>query len=320
MYRIKLTLVVFTMACAALAAISSAALASPQWYINGSAFTGTETIEATSLSSMVLTGTVLSQPLEILCDFAKSTGTITENSKGTISPGLAFSDCKFLVAPTGCKIAEKQTASAWSFELVEEGGKVFGKFTPKSGASYLTLEITECALEGTYTVKGELRCEVPNTGSEGSWKECFFTASSSSLKLGANAATLTQKVLLTLSGTNVGKQFGLSSEKVEEIKESTISYGVVSVGEGKSKTFKLKVSGTEQKFISSAAMPDPLFKVTADTCSEKTISVGGECEVTAEYTPRQAEEKSKGFLEVRAEEAASPHKVIVYDVPLEGEA
>lgn len=181
------------------------ASAAGQVYINGAKFTGTETAEGINTTSMTFTSTVSGIKVKELCDHGVGKGTITDNNKGTISPGLELSECS-LVEPSSCKAPAHINTVKLQSELEVESTKVFVNSFPESGTNFVVIEIENCALEGEYEINGSARCEVVEPEVEAVTKECDFTTTSGSkMKLGRDEASLVKVDSAKLTGVNSGK-------------------------------------------------------------------------------------------------------------------
>jgi|SRR5579875_1046912 len=204
MSRAKLALASVLVVFAVGAVSSASAMAAGQWYINGSKFTGEESIEGNQTGTSTLEMTISGIKTKISCTAATGTGKIKESNKDT-SSAIKFTGCT-VAEPSGCKTTSEIKTTATKTELEVEGEKVFDKYTPESGETFTTIPIEGCAVEGSYKVTGSARCEIQSPKTEAVEKECAFSSSTGSkLKFGANTATFTGKFLYKLTGTNKGK-------------------------------------------------------------------------------------------------------------------
>lgn len=317
MTRLGLKLLVTLVAGGALASAAASASAA-QWYVNGSALSATEAIEVKALSSLVLS---LPNPaVNVLCDIGAGTGSITSSGKGTVGSGFEFSQCS-VIGASGCIVPALRKPAKLKSQLMEESGKVYEKFEPESGTELFEIYIEECVVEDVYTLKGSMRCEVQETNIEALSKECYFTRTSGSkLQVGSKMAELEVRTLSALAGADKGKQFGVSGETVEEVEEPAVTFSKASVGEVATAEFTATALHGEQNFVVTRAMPDPVFQVSEDGCSSKSIPSEGKCDVKLSFSPLVEESHYAGSLEVVSEEVASPKRKVVYSVPLEGES
>jgi hypothetical protein len=110
------------------------------------------------------------------------------------------------------------TAVAAMGNTIETVGSVYGKFTPTFGTVFATIKLAGCAAAGSYQVKGNLYAKAVNaTGVLGEKQEIDSSAAINSsqggaLKLGTNVATLEGSINIVLNGSNVGKEWRLTSE------------------------------------------------------------------------------------------------------------
>jgi hypothetical protein len=301
------TLVVFVAGMVA----SASASAAGQWYISGSAFSGTESVAIKADGSSTISTTITGTKTTLTCTSATDTGTITGGSKDT-AEALKFSGCT-ISEPAGCKVASSLTTAKLTSELVEEGGQIYDQVQPSSGTTVLTLTITECALEGAYRLTGSVRClasEVEEVAAA-----CEFSSSSGSkLKAGSSEATFVSTTETTLTGANAGKQFG----PVRVIVGAPLVFKKMKVGESE----ELEVTLTPKIEVTFGAITaEPaVFKVKKDTCSGKTIVPPAKCTFNVLYTPAAAGEKVKGWVKIPGEETKAPKNKVEEWKRLEGES
>lgn len=317
--HIKLALMVAA-PTAALAVITPPPALALSWYINGSLFSGTESITVSNLSELTINGhlKIGSEEIavKILCTGASGEGSITESTRDTLRTGLKLSGCQAtaISVPGGCKaVWEFSPTSELSSRISEVSGIVSDIFETRFGWERPVFLIEGCALEGEYgTLTGKAACQIQEPTVEAKSKECFFTeASSPELRFAGKPVEFSMKTLVSLAGGNKGKQFGVAAGKAEEVEEPALE-----IESGSSGKFVEKVAHAEQTFVISRVMPDPQFQVTEDTCSSKTLSVGSECEVKVSFT--SGGEHLTGSMELASEEVGGSKKKWLYIVPLKG--
>lgn len=190
---------------------STAAHATPQWYINGAAFTGTETIDATATgSTTLLIGFEGGARVVVQCSKATTTGSIKDNDEGT-NASVRFTECK-VAEPSDCGISSTIETTELTSELEEHEGRAFERYAPKEGTALVYLEFTGCGLGGTYSVLGNARCEVEKQGSESASKKCDFTSESGSnlhFSVGITTVSLEGAFSAALAGTHSGDPWGV---------------------------------------------------------------------------------------------------------------
>jgi hypothetical protein len=197
-------------AVAAMAA-SEASAAAPHWVVNGTAFTGSETVLGLlSNGNASLEATIGAVATDVLCTAADATGTILESTKDAAANGITFTGCS-VSKPTGCTVTNPITTVALSSALLTNETVGLDTWTPTSGTKFTELVFsgTACSVEGKFTVTGQAQCEgALNTEAE--TFACLFNKNSGKelLKLGTNTADFLAHFLFLLKGANDGKNWG----------------------------------------------------------------------------------------------------------------
>ena len=212
MSRLKLLFLSVVAVCAVGAMAASAASAAPGWKIEGSSFSGTETVLALLSGSAILHGNIGSVGFELLCDSAHADGTILESNRDASAKGIPFAGCTVL-HPSGCTASEPIQTKALTSALLttEEGKRRLDTWSPSKGEAFATVIVagTACSVEGSYEVTGKAQCE--GEAVEAVDFSCLFNSTSGSeLKLGKNATDFLAHFLFLLKGTNAGKKWGSS--------------------------------------------------------------------------------------------------------------
>jgi hypothetical protein len=175
------------------------------------------TLEGTFLgATVVLTATGLQCTTGVKCEISQA-GAVEASSGQLTFTGVT------LDKPSGCVSPASLTTSPLTDELIMDpsgGEPTFDKFfTDKNakGEEVPFIEITltgSCAIAGTpFPVKGTVTGRTENTKVSLKSQPIVFNAANQttgggSLVLGKNAATLSGSATNTLSGTNVGKEWG----------------------------------------------------------------------------------------------------------------
>lgn len=195
------------LAVLAVTAVASASASAVSWKVEGSNFSGTETVSGklASGTKATLSMTVSAVKVKIVCNAASGTGEISGGTKDT-SGAVTFSECS--VSEPKCTLSSGTTLKtvALTTALTEESSKPFDTYTPTTGTTYVTVGLEGCAAEGEYAVTGSARCE---GGAEAVETACDFTSGSgSSLKFGTSAATFEADFVYKLTGTKTGDKWG----------------------------------------------------------------------------------------------------------------
>jgi hypothetical protein len=208
-FRVLLFVVFAVMATSAIA--SATASAAPQWLINGTAFTGQETISAKQLSPITLKSALPGgTPITITCPTASSTGAkINGNNKGSATT-ISFGPTCATITPK-CKVQAQITTAGVNAEATDLAGAepLYIKFTPTT-QPFTVIKLAECAGEGSFNVQGLASCKVLAPTLSASTKLCTFQESTTllgSLRFGTEPATLEGTAGFSLSGVNVGKSW-----------------------------------------------------------------------------------------------------------------
>jgi hypothetical protein len=227
--KLGLTLVA-VLALAGITASSAFATAEESnghWKVSGATLASGESRNVTctkdsEAGNFKLAGKVLGTAVEL-----EATGVECLESKITQSGNLAQDSGKLkftgvsVVAPVGCGTSTTITTSALTTQVFMEGTKVYDRFKPTSGETFVTIPITGCAAAGNYPVKGTdfglaqhkngAGERVNNlTGEEFTTQTLAFSGAINStaggaLKLGTEPATLEGAAVNTVEG---GLSFG----------------------------------------------------------------------------------------------------------------
>lgn len=179
---------------------ASAFAEGPVWEVKGKVLKAGEQANVTGKGFLAFVTTVLGKNLKIECKKLDDEMTLKGGEPGTDEDRLKYSECK-VTEPSGCKTAEDITletnttlvfliksAGKWvtakQAEWEAAGEKGYGdKFVGKVGGVITTVEVTGCALEGEYELKGSYTGLV-NKGLE-------FISELDSLTFGTAAAVAT---------------------------------------------------------------------------------------------------------------------------------
>lgn len=181
--------------------------ASPEWSIEGSQLTGSESISGSGESITInVPGTV-----KIPCSSSSATGGSIGPLGQTSGPVLTFSGCKVIGAPA-CKVFPITTVHT-SWQLTQVGEKLYELIKPSSGTAFTSIQIAGCAASGSWTVVGTMGAEVEPAGVELNDQPLRFSGAAQSAVgavmhlMGRNGlveGTLDQE----LTGVNAGRKWG----------------------------------------------------------------------------------------------------------------
>lgn len=198
-------------AACALSAAGSASAA--QWHISGTTFSGTETVSSKikTGTTMVLTSTLPGGAKVLIACKGISTnkGLIFLNNKDSVE-SILFKECS-VSEPINCKLSPSEEKEIITNPLLTEistdGALVFDRFTPLTGVTgeFVPISLLGSSCEGLYKLTGTANGLVIAPDTESVEKEIQFSSTTgSTLKLGAQAATLTGTAVYSLSGTRKG--------------------------------------------------------------------------------------------------------------------
>jgi hypothetical protein len=217
MSRVRLLLFLSVMAVLVVGAVaaSEASAAAPNWVINGTAFTGSETVLGLlSNGNASLESTIFTVPMDILCTAADATGTILGGNKDAFPNGITFTGCS-ISTPSGCTPTNPIALEPVTSTLLSNETVGLDTWTPTSGTEFtrFTLSGSACSIEGVYKVTGQLQCE-GTLNTEAETFACLFNKNSGNgqLKFGSNTADFLAHFLFLLKGANDGKSWGASTK------------------------------------------------------------------------------------------------------------
>jgi hypothetical protein len=180
-------------------------------------------------------GTPLKEPVGVLCDLPVNppSGTLVttveatavelkwtgltcpesqlynESSKAKAKATLKFSGVT-VVKPAGCAVSGGSiTTAALAGQVFMEGSKALLRYAPASGSTFATFKIGECAIAGSYTVKGSEFGEMANpTGVVESSQVLKFSgainsAAGGSLTAGGNPVVITEQPTVKLKSGGI---------------------------------------------------------------------------------------------------------------------
>jgi hypothetical protein len=202
------------------AVASGAASAAPQWLINGTPFAGDEAISAKisvpgDLFNLISTLTGGVTRIVIGCTALEPIGGEIFGDRLDKATKLALTNCK-VDTPGGCKVTEPVVALNLASEAVDLNGMapVYTTFspTPPGNGLFVKIFITGCSAEGVYNVGGKTVCEILTPTTQQVEKLCQFKEIRllNSLKFGLQTARLEGTVVLSLTGPNKGKTWGVN--------------------------------------------------------------------------------------------------------------
>jgi hypothetical protein len=216
MFRVKLLLLsVMAVFAVAAVAVSEASAAAPNWVVNGTAFTGSESVLGLlsngNASVEVTLGTNVFS--DVLCTAADATGTILGGNKDADPKGITFTGCS-ISTPSGCTVTNPIVVNPMTSTLLSNETVGLDTWLPTSGTEFtkLVLSGSTCSIEGSYKFTGQLQCEgALNTEAE--TFACLFNKNSGNgqLKLGTAVADFLAHFLFLLKGANDGKNWGVST-------------------------------------------------------------------------------------------------------------
>lgn len=211
MARTKLVLLGF-LAVLVLGAVASASASATEWQVEEKPLTSEEAVLGkTEGTTSTLTTEVSKVKIDILCTLAEGKGKAIPTNTGS-STGVVFTKCS-VSEPAGCKVTEPIDTVPLSISLLANGTSRLLTFSPTTGTTFVTLEITGCVLEGEYAVKGKVGCEIKNPTTPEVDKLCDFVAGTDQeLTFGSSgaAATFVSSFLFLLTGSNSGKKWNVT--------------------------------------------------------------------------------------------------------------
>jgi hypothetical protein len=180
--RVVLSSLLAVFAVGAVAAAS--AQAEPLYYENGAALAAPKNVRYTSMWSRLWS---YKQKLVIVCKSDEGKGTITVEGKDTVAEPLTYTGCKAFEAKENaaakqweegaelkCTVKGGTGAVAGEIKLpalksklvnrvASENEEVLVRLEPEVGEVFVTLKLegTECALAGSYEVKGKVLGRIP---------------------------------------------------------------------------------------------------------------------------------------------------------------
>lgn len=242
-----LALSVVALGCLVAAATASAV----EWTIEEKSLTELsleeESVKQTG-GAMTLEGVIAGVSFAMTCESpesAEGTGKIQREGKGELT--LTFSGCS-VTAPTGCK-AGTIKSNALKSEVVKIGNLAYDKLAPVSGELLMNVTLTECALKGTYPLKGTFPVELGQEASKLlvlTGKEVIEEAETGSVKLAGQKATLTAGAKLELSGGNEAKAFGTAITPWLTPNVKKVDFGTTDQKNGVTKTVTFTYQRKEQ--------------------------------------------------------------------------
>jgi hypothetical protein len=215
MSRIKLLLLsVMAVFAVAAVAVSEASAAAPNWVVNGTAFTGSESVLGLLSNGNASVQATLGSNVftDLLCTAADATGTILGGNKDAAPNGITFSGCS-MTTPSGCTVTNPIVVDAVTSTLLSNETVGLDTWAPTSGTEFtkLTISGSACSIEGAYKFTGQLQCEA-TLNTEAETFACLFNKNSGNgqLKFGPNTADFLAHFLFLLKGVNDGKNWGAS--------------------------------------------------------------------------------------------------------------
>jgi hypothetical protein len=184
------------------------------WKIQGTALSGSESTAASlGAGSAEFKTTIGGIPLELFANtLTLMNGKIIQGTTATTSGEYKFSGFS---SPQGTCASSLNTV-ALTGEIATAGTVVYLKLSPASGSTLATLVVPSgCTVPaGSYPTKGKICAELEPLGVERVSQKVLFTpaiaeAAGCVLAAGGNSVNFTASTLMTLSGANAGKTFGL---------------------------------------------------------------------------------------------------------------
>jgi hypothetical protein len=179
----------------------------PAYHVNGVLVTGHLHVVISAASTQTLKGTLAGVKVTIVCEEAHGLGTVNNlHAMGESLGTLHYLKCT-VTAPANqfCLVHNELVITEPTKNLLlllPATGGYRVDFSPETGTIYTTIIIDNCttsALNGSFPVEGSAGAEAKSSSSI-----LEFTATSSELTFGGNAATYTGKLhVLTLGGEPV---------------------------------------------------------------------------------------------------------------------
>ncbi|MGH2938701.1 MAG: hypothetical protein ACRDPE_11350 [Solirubrobacterales bacterium] len=233
--KFGLALVVVSALAAVMAssAFAAATTGKSQWYVGGAKLANgaSKNVTCKSTGNLTLEGTVLGLKTKLTATGVECLESVIKQ-EGTGASGMAIDSGKLRFTgvtvdePEGCSVTGGTLTTEKLNTFVQmDGTKVYDKFQPASGETFVKIPITGCAIAGTIPVTGtdfglathtNAKGETINnlTGEEFASQMLTFsgtinTEAGGALKLGGNTATLTGTADNELEG---GAVFGAKEE------------------------------------------------------------------------------------------------------------
>jgi hypothetical protein len=198
-HRLRKLALSFAVICA-LAAVPAAMAQAHEYKVAGANLGAGNTKNVTSSGGpFELSTKIGSTSVVIKCTTQSSSGATIAGGGGG-GGTITFSTCSIPAAPA-CVVPN--ISSAVSTELIGTT-ELFTKFKPSTGTLFANVFVEECALEGSFEVKGNTAGFDSAAGTEQashtlSFSSTISTKAGTALTFGGNAATLTGSSTLTLS-------------------------------------------------------------------------------------------------------------------------
>jgi hypothetical protein len=209
--KLSLTLAaVLALACiAAASAFATATASKGHWVVSGAKLSGSKTVtcaKATGSGNFKMVWKVLGTPAEFEASGLECLeSTISSPGEFAVGSGKLRFTGVTITNPVGCRTTSTISTGAISSQTYMEGTKVYVRFVPTSGTTFVNVPISGCAAAGSYPIKGSEFGLSPNlTGVESEHQKLEFsgainTTAGGALSLGTDSATLAGVAENTLS-------------------------------------------------------------------------------------------------------------------------
>jgi hypothetical protein len=215
MIRCTTKLVMCAFAVLVLSGVATAtASAAPEYFIDHTKVAGTETTTAKQSGTAKLTSTLNGSEVLIECTSGSGTGKIEPGGKSTAS--IKYEGCS-MSKPAGCKLTAAEAKEIKPTGLVDQLAGTTGAFTdsfsPASGTEFVAIAFEKCTStlnNGSHVVSGCAAAKASEAENVIGTLEFPATVGGCTLSFAGNAAMITARDEVELSGPNKGGTFGIN--------------------------------------------------------------------------------------------------------------
>jgi hypothetical protein len=194
-------------------------MASAKWAIEGKTFSElqSEDVNIFATETFTINSKVLGTSFSLTARSVGCSGFCSIDQRGSVDHAegkLTLSELT-VDSPVGCKVNGPITSFGLTGELLMDpggGSATFMKLFPEGGETLMEVVLTGCAAAGTYPVKGTITGRTNDTAVSAVTQPITFSAAEQTtgggaLKVGKEAATMSGKLRVQLSGLGAGKSW-----------------------------------------------------------------------------------------------------------------